>query len=141
MENVQPHSRAKNGDLNSFVGDKEGKPVFRPIHLRDSLQTAYVTADEVQEVELLAGSSGMYHDLIRVIAANESDAAINLDFRQTMGGTVQLSLQVPANATSGFSDIVPTPQDHADASWTVQNSASDNSNTVYSVTALFSKEI
>lgn len=42
-----------------------------------------------------------------------------------------------------FWQLLTTKQDayHADATWTVQNSASDNSNTNYSVTALFSKEV
>jgi hypothetical protein len=129
------------GDRVRFTADDLGRQITRPVQVRDLIKTAYVTEDEVGEVVLLAGASGEYHDLIYVLAANESTAAINLDFRQTTGGTVQMSLEVPANGTAGVSLAVPIPQDHADATWTVQNSAADNSTTVYSVTALFSKEV
>jgi len=123
-----------------YSGSNPVPVLSRPIRVRGSLQTAYVTENEVGEVTLLAGASSTYHDLVYIMGANESDAAINLDIRQTTGGTVQMSIELPANGTAGVSVPVPIPQDHAGASWTVQNSASDNSNTNYSVTALFSKE-
>ena len=128
------------GDRVAFRGDTVGRQINRPIQVRDLLKTAYVTEDEIQEVTILAGVASEFHDLVYVLGANESNAAINLDFRQTTGGTVQFSLEVPAESTVGVSMAVPIPQDHADATWTVRNSAADNSNTVYSVTALFSKE-
>lgn len=130
-----------NGDRVSATYDDIGRQLIRPVQVRDLIKTAYVTEDEIQEVALLAGVASTYHDLIYVMCANESTGAINLDFRQTTGGTVQMSVEVPANGTAGVSLPVPIPQDHADATWTVKNSASDNSNTVYSVTALFSKEV
>lgn len=129
------------GDIVSTSYDDLGRQLTRPVQVRDLIRTAYVTENEVEEVVLLAGAGAWYHDLIYVLAANESTAAINLDIRQTKGGTVQMSLEVPANGTAGVSLPVPIPQGDLDASWTVQNSAADNSNTVYSVTALFSKEI
>ena len=129
------------GDAVSATYDDTGRQVMKVHQVRDLLKTAYVTEDEVGEVVLLAGVAGEFHDLVYVLCANESDAAINLDFRQTTGGTVQLSVEVPANGTAGVSLPIPIPQDHADATWTVQNSATDNSTTWYSVTALFSKEV
>jgi len=130
------------GDRVSATYDDIGRQVTRPVQVRDLLQTAYVTEDEVGEVTLLAGASGVYHDLVYLTCANSSDAAITIDIRQTTGGTVQQTLAVPANSTSGLALGGATiPQDHADATWTVQNNASDNSNTTYAVTALFSKEV
>jgi hypothetical protein len=73
------------------------------------------------------------------MCANESTGAINLDLRQTTAGTVTMSVEVPANGTAGIAPAVPFMQAEVDSSWTIQNSASDNSNTVYSVTALFRK--
>jgi hypothetical protein len=128
-------------DVVKATFDDLGRQLMRPVQVRDLIKTAYVTEDEVGEVVLLAGVAATYHDLIYMMCANESDAAINLDIRQTTGGTVQMSVQVPPKGTAGVSLPVPIPQDHLDATWTVQNSASDNSNTVYSVTALFSKEV
>lgn len=128
-------------DVVKATFDTIGRQLIRPVQVRGLVQTAYVTEDEIDEVTLLVGVAGEFHDLIYVMCANESTGAINLDFRQTTGGTVQLSVEVPANGTAGVALPVPIPQDHADASWTVKNSAADNSNTVYSVTALFSKEV
>lgn len=138
--NANPTAVA-NGDVTKASFDLVGRQLMRNTQVRNLLQTAYVTEDEIQEVTLLAGATGVYHDLVYVMCANESSGAINLDFRQTTGGTVQMSVEVPATGTAGVSLPSPIPQDHADATWTVKNSASDNSNTVYSVTALFSKEV
>ena len=112
----------------------------RTTSLRGSMKTAYVTEDEVGEVTVLAGAAGKFRDLVYIMGANESDVAINLDIRQTTGGTVQMSIEIPAEGTAGVAPTFPIPQDHADATWTVQNSAADNSNTNYSVTALFREE-
>lgn len=130
-----------NGDAVRQIADDVGRPITRPVHARDLIQTAYVTAASEGPKTLLAGVSGVFHDLIYVLAANESDAAITLDITQTTSGTVQMSLAVPANGTVGVSTPVPIPQDHADAAWQVDNNASDHSNTTYSVTGLFSKEV
>ncbi len=138
--NANPTAVA-NGDVVKSTHDLVGRQLMRVNQVRNLLQTAYVTEDEIQEVTLLAGVSGVYHDLVYVLCANESTGAINLDFRQTTGGTIQMSVEVPANGTAGVSLPMPIPADHADATWTVKNSASDNSNTVYSVTGLFSKEV
>ena len=138
---ANPTAMSAGGDRVSARFDDIGRILTRPVHVRDLLRTAYVTEDEIQEVTLLVGVASEFHDLVYVLAANESSAAINLDFRQTTGGTIQMSLEVPATGTAGVSLSVPIPQDHADATWTVRNSASDNSNTVYSVTALFSREV
>jgi hypothetical protein len=129
------------GDVVRQRADKTGRAVMRPVQVRDLTQTAYVTASSEGEKTLLAGASGVYHDLIMMKGSNESDAAITLDIRQTTGGTVQDTLVIPANSTSGLVLSVPIPQDHTDATWTVDNNSSDASNTVYSVTALFSKEV
>lgn len=123
------------------VSGSQWSTLARPVNVRGSIMTAYATEDEVGEVTLLAGVAGEYHDIISVMCANESSAAINLDFRQTTGGSVTMSVEVPATGTAGISFPVPYRQAETDSTWTVQNSAADNSNTVYSVTALFSKEV
>lgn len=113
----------------------------RNINARGSLLTAYVTEDEIREVTVLAGVAAEYHDLVYLMGANESEAAINLDIRATTGGNIVMSIEIPANGTAGVSIPVPVPQADIDATWTVQNSATDNSNTNYSVSALFNKEV
>jgi hypothetical protein len=133
-------TKVADNDVAKASFDVVGRQIMRVNQVRSLLQTAYVTENEVEEVTLLAGAT-TFHDLVYILGANESNAAINLDIRQTKAGTVQMSLELPANGTAGVSLPMPIPQDEAGNSWTVQNSASDNSNTVYSVTALFSKEV
>lgn len=117
-------------------------PTLPTLSVRGNLKTAYVTEDEVQEVTLLAGVASEYHDMIMILGANESDAAINVDIRPTTGGTVLATLAIPANGTAGLAlnnDAYPQPE--TDSSWTVQNNATDMSNTVYSITGLFKKVV
>lgn len=130
------------GDRVSATYDDIGRQVVRPVQVRDLLQTAYVTASSEGPKTLLAGSSGVFHDLVYLMGANESDAAITLDITQSTSGTVQGTLRIPADSTAGLALGGATiPQDHADATWQVDNNASDHSNTTYAVTALFSKEV
>lgn len=121
--------------------DDLGRTLTRPIQVRDLMQTAYVTASSEGEKTLLAGASGVFNDLVMMKGSNQSDAAIVIDIRQTTGGTVQDTLVIPAESTAGVAIPVPIPQDHADATWTVDNNSADASNTTYTITALFSKEV
>jgi len=113
----------------------------RPINVRGSMQTAYVEASSEGEKTLLTGVASTFHDLVYLMGANSSDAAITVDIRQSTGGTVQMTLEIPANGTAGVAVPVPIPQDHADATWTADNNSADASNTIYAITALFSKEL
>lgn len=129
-----------NGDRVDASFDDIGRQMVRPVQARDLLQTAYVTASSEGPKTLLAGAGGVYHDLVYLMGANESDASVNIDIMQSTGGTVQQTLVIPANSTAGLSLSVPIPQDHSDATWQVDNNSADDSNTTYSITALFSKE-
>lgn len=130
------------GDRVSASYDKVGRQLVRPVQVRELLQTAYVTAASEGPKTLLAGVGSTFHDLVYLMCANESDAAITLDVLQSTGGTVQATIVVPAQSTAGLALGGATlPQDHADATWQVDNNAADNSNTTYAVTALFSKEV
>lgn len=130
-----------NGDRVSASYDDVGRVLNRPVQVRDLMQTAYVEAASEGEKVLLVGVASTFHDLVYVMGANSSDAAITIDIRQSTGGTVQMTLEIPANGTAGVSIPVPIPQDHADASWTVDNNSADASNTTYQITGLFSKEV
>lgn len=135
-------STSVNLEDSTGVGYSGSNPVpTRVVNVRGNLKTAYATENEVEETTLLAGVAGEYHDLVMVMGANESDAAINVDVRATKGGTVLMTLAIPANGTAGVSLPQAMPQQDIDASWTVQNNATDNSNTIYSVTGLFKKEV
>lgn len=136
---TNPTSVADGADVRPKTDDI-GRALSRPVQVRDLMATAYVTETEIEEVTLLSGAASTYHDLVYVFGANESDAAISLDLRATKGGNVLMSISLPANGTAGVAPTVPVPASDVGASWTVKNKASDNSNTTYSVTGLFSKE-
>lgn len=125
-------------DRTDAYADTVGRQIVRPVQVRGLMQTAFVSVVNGTEATLLAGATGVYHDLVYVMAANHSDAAVSIDIRQSTGGTVQMALEVPANGTAGVSLPIPIPQDHADASWTV-DMADDTQDC--DITALFSKEV
>lgn len=129
------------GDVVREMNDDVGRRVMQPLQVRDLLQTAHATVSNITETSLLAGSSGVFHDLIFITAANNSDAAVTIDVRQTTGGTVQLVLTIPANDTASIAPPTIVPQDHADATWTFRNSSSDDSTTTIDVTGLFATNV
>lgn len=130
-----------NGDRVSATYDDLGRQLVRPVQVRDLITTAYVSLTDSSEDTLLAGSASTFRDLIYVMGANESDAAVSVDFRCGTGGSVVLSLQIPANSTAGITTPVPLPMTEAAQAWTAQNPASDISNTTINITALFSNEV
>ena len=129
------------GDIVRFVADDIGRQLTRPVQVRDLIATAFVTLTDSSEDTLLAGVSATFLDLIYVMAANESDAAINLAFRTGTAGSTMFELEVPAQGTVGVSLQVPIPASEVAQAWTVQNTGSDHSNTTVNISALFSKEI
>lgn len=135
---ANPTAVAANDRTDAYA-DTVGRQIIRPLQVRGLLQTAFAAVTSGTETTLLAGTSGVYHDLVYMIAANHSDAAVQVDIRQTTGGTIQMSLEVPANGTAGLSLGGATiPQDHADSTWTVD--LGDDTQDC-DVTALFSKEV
>ena len=128
------------GELVPVIVDDLGRQVFRPVQVRDLIRTAFATSTNITETSLLAGVAGEFHDPLWIVGSNSSDAAITLAFKATTGGSTQFSLRIPANSISTFAPSTPIPQDHSGSSWTVTNSATDDSTTTYSVTANFSVE-
>jgi hypothetical protein len=131
------------GDRVSAAFDKIGRQVFTPVQVRGLRQTAYVALTTGSafgtETALLAGVASTYHDLIYIMGANDSSVAAKVVIRASTGGNPQLVLEIPANGTAGVSLPIPLPQDHADASWTVD--AEDITGTNLYISALFSKEV
>lgn len=121
--------------------DDLGRTLVRPVQVRDLIATAYVSITTGVETTLLAGAAGTFHDIIYLMGANQSDAAVILDVRSGTAGSVVLSLEIPPEATAGASLPVPIPQTEAAQAWTVQNAGSDVSGTSVDVSALFSKEV
>jgi len=131
------------GDIVTFSADDLGRQLVRPVQVRDLISTAYVSKTTGStfgtETTLFAGATSTYHDLIYVLASNDSTVAIGFDIRGTLAGNVLMHLEVPANSTTGLSLPVPLPAGDVGASWTID--LPDVTGTNVYVSALFSKEI
>lgn len=137
---TNPTAVSDGGDIRPSADDL-GRTLTRPIQVRDLMATAFVTITDSSEDTLIAGVASTYLDLIYILAANESGAAVNLAFRTGTGGSTMFELEVPAESTAGVSLPVPIPASEVAQAWTVQNTGSDISNTTVNISALFSKEI
>ena len=128
-----------NGDVVKSTHDDLGRQVTRPVQVRDLVQTAYVSLTTGTETTLLAGASGVFHDLIHAIGTNNSDAAVTVDIRSATGGGIVTSIRIPANGTAGASLTVPIPQDVSADTWTAD--LPDITGTTVTLSGLFSKEV
>lgn len=127
------------GDRVSATYDDLGRAVTRPVQVRDLTSTAYATLTNGTETTLFAGATSTYHDLIYVLASNNSTAAVGVDIRATVGGNIMLHLEIPANSTVGVATPVPIPAGDVGATWTAD--MSDITGTTVYLSALFSKEV
>lgn len=120
--------------------DDLGRQVIVPHQVRDLVTTAYTAVTTGTEASLIAaGGSGVFLDLIQIVAANTSDGTVSLDFRDATAGGIVFSVQCPASATTGFVPAVPYPQNVANLPWTVD--MNDVSTTTVNVSALFIKNV
>ena len=127
------------GDRVSATYDDLGRAVTRPLQVRDLIQTAYIQLTTGTETTLRAAVAGAYLDLIYVMGANNSDAAVSVDIRPVTAGNVVMTLQIPASGTAGIACPVPLPQTDTGNNWTAD--MPDITGTTVSLTALFSQEI
>lgn len=131
------------GDSVSTSYDDLGRILTRPLQVRDLMATAYVSlatgSNFGTETTLLASGASTLLDLIYVMGTNDSDAAITANFRASTGGTVMMSLRIPANGTAGVSLTTPVLAPFADHTWTVD--LPDVSGTNVTISALFTKEV
>lgn len=130
-----------NGDRVSATFDDLGRQLNRPVQVRDLMITAYASQTNGTEQTLLAASAGSFHDLVYIMASNNSDAAVTLDVRPVTGGNIVMSIQVPANGVAGVACPVPYPQSASDSgnNWTID--MPDITGTTVYVSALFSREV
>jgi hypothetical protein len=131
-------AKADGADIRPKTDDL-GRTLTRPVQVRDLTSTAYVSVSTGTETALFAGATSTFHDLIYILASNNSTAAVGVDVRATTGGNVIMHLEVPANGVVGVSTPVPIPAGDVGASWTVD--LPDITGTTVYVSALFSKEI
>lgn len=127
------------GDRSNMSTDDVGRQVIRNHQVRDLIRTAYVTLSTGTETTLLAASAGNFLDLLYVMGANTSTAAVQVDIRAVTAGNVVASLYIPANSTAGVTLPVAWPQDATGNNWTVDMGDFTNSNVL--ISALFSQEV
>ena len=127
------------GDVVKSTHDDLGRQVFRVHQVRDLISTARVTISTGTETTLLAAVAGSYLDMMSVMCANNSDAAVSVDFRAVTAGNVVQTIQVPANGTAGWAPQTPWPQDETGNNWTAD--LPDITGTTISISALFSREV
>ena len=127
------------GDVVSATYDDLGRQVMRPHQVRDMIATAYVSLTNGTETTLKSGVASTFQDMLYVLCANQSDAAVTVDFRSGTGGAVMLSVEVPANGTAGIAPPSPIPMSSVAQAWTAD--MPDITGTTVDISALFTREI
>lgn len=119
--------------------DDLGRQVIIPYQVRDLVATANIALSTGTETTLLAAVAGANLDLLQIVCANQSDAAVDVDFRAVTGGSVEFSLTVPADASAGFVPAIPWPQVNTGNNWTAD--MADITGTTVNISALFVKNV
>lgn len=126
-------------DVVKATFDDLGRQLVRH-QVRDLQQSAYVQLTNGTETTLLAGVASTFHDLVWLIGANNSDAAVQVDLRSGTAGTVKITLEIPAYGTAGASlGADPAQQEVVAGTWTAD--MPDITGTTVSLSALFNKEV
>lgn len=125
-------------DRINFTGDKLGRQLMRPYQVRELISTAYVSVSNGTETTLKAAVAGSYLDLLYIMGANQSSAAVQVDIRGVTAGNILMTLYIPANSVAGVALPIPFPQDETGNNWTVD--LPDVTGTTVNVSALFSNE-
>ena len=107
------------------------------VTVRDLTSTAYVSLSDGDETTLLAGTASTFYDLVYIMGANQSDAAVTIDVRCGTAGAIIQSLTIPAEATQGVSLSRPIPMVEQHQAWTVD--MPDITGTTVDISALFDK--
>ena len=131
-------SAVADGDRVSATFDDLGRQIVRT-QVRDLTQSAYAQLTTGTETTLLAGVASTFLDLLWVVGANNSDAAVMVDIRSGTAGSTLLTLQIPANGTAGIAPALPIKQEVVAGTWTAD--MGDITGTTVSISALFSKEV
>lgn len=125
------------GDRVRFLGDDLGRQLVRAT-ARDLLVTAYAQLTNGTETSLIAGVASTYLDMVYIMGANNSDAAVSIDFRSGTAGSVVKTIEIPAYGTAGVAPPQPIPMSEVAQAWTAD--MPDITGTTVSLTGLFNKE-
>ena len=113
-------SPASDGNLTGIMVDKFGRQVVIPNGIRELVlpMTQLTLTSTTAETSLIPAVASTFLDLLSVIVINTSATATQVDFRDSIGGTVRLSLLVPAGDTRGVVFSTPMVQNTSNNAWT-----------------------
>ncbi len=124
------------GDAQSIMLDKFGRVSAFLDCPRDLIgkSSQTITTNTTELVLISSGASGVFNDIVSVIAVNTSATAARLDFSSGGGPSSQaldFAIYVPAGETRGFMTPHIWPQTTSAANWTIKASASVTDLRVY----------
>ena len=117
-------ARAATGDAQTtrLMADKLGRLIMIDGQIRELVDNNNTTLTTTTETTLIAAVASVNHDVREFIVTNTSATDVRIDFRDSVAGTVRLSVLVKALSTLPIS-CKRLKQATANTSWTVQLSA------------------
>lgn len=108
------------GQVVPFVADKVGKLVAVAA-IRDLvISSGIVTLTTTGETTLIAAVAATFLDMTAIKLVNTSATPVRVDVRDTTGGTIVDTWELPATDTRGQSFPVPRKQTTVNTNWTIQ---------------------
>jgi hypothetical protein len=117
------------GQLVGKNADLFGRQVVLPFGQRDIVlpMTQLTLTASTSETSLITAVASTFLDLISLVVINTSAIATQVDFRDSTGGTIRLSLYVPAGDMRGVVFSTPFPQAAVNTAWTAKCTTSVSS--------------
>lgn len=123
---TNPSASVADGDRVNAQFDDLGKQVVILAGVRDLTvhQQTTITNSSAETTILSAGASGVFHDVVKLIASNQSGTAVTVTIKDATAGTTRLIFTLPANSVAFESSFeVPVKQNAAANNWTATLSA------------------
>ena len=113
---------ASDGNLTGAMVDKFGRQIIIPQGMRDIVlpMTQLTLTSTTTETSLIAAVASTFNDLLSVVIVNTSATGTQVDFRDSTGGTVRLTVYVPPTDMRGIAYQVPLPQNAVNTAWTAK---------------------
>ena len=119
-----------NGDRVDAAFDDMGRQIVTIGQPRDLTTHARTSIASASETTILsAGGAGVFHDVTMLILTNESNAALEIDIRDSTAGTIRLTINLAPKGGAVIPFPRPLTQATANNNWT----ADANSTSAYNV--------
>lgn len=117
------------GQAVGAMADPFGRRVVLPNGMRDIIGTItqLTLTASTTETSLIAATASTFHDLLSIVVVNTSATATQVDFRDSLAGTIRLTLYVPAGDMRGAVLHSPIPQATVNTAWTAKCTTSVSS--------------